>query len=163
MTYRRVEVHGQRLREAVAVVLTGVHRLHRPTEQAQAQPGGELALHVLIVAVLRQRADRCAPLHAQCRQPNIVKHRHRGLRKPGAQPTLAAHDAVAGEARLRPANHQQLLATRGGEFDQALVAKVQRAELAHHQAAGNALRQRHRPPWTHRASAAANGAAPPAH
>ncbi|EPJ6840015.1 hypothetical protein QEK78_004215 [Stenotrophomonas maltophilia] len=162
MAHRCAEVRGQRLREAVSIVLTGVHRLHRPTEQVQAQPGGEVALHLFVITVLRQRAHGQTVLRAQCRQSRVIQHRHRRLRETRTQPTLAALGTVAGKARLRPADHQQLLAARGGEVDQSFMAEVQRAELAHHQPPRSTLRQRHRPPWPRCASGAANGAGPPA-
>ncbi|MNE73060.1 hypothetical protein D3C80_1690470 [compost metagenome] len=161
MAYRRAEVRSQRLREAVTIILTGKHRLHRSTEQRHAQPCGKRALHLLVVAVLRHSTNRRAPLHAQCGQPLIIKYHDGGLRKAHAQPAFAALCAVAGKARLRPADHQQLRAACRGEFDQALVAEVQRAELADHQAPRSVLRQQHRPPWPHPASGAASDAMPP--
>ncbi len=160
--HRCVEVRGHRCGKTIAVVLAGEHRLHWPAEQVQAQPGGEIALRLLAVAVAWQRARWQAVLFAERGQAGIVQHRHRRLRKARTQPAFTAGSAVAGKARLRPADHQQLPAVRGGEVDQVLMAAVQWAELAHHQTALDALRQRHQRSLPRHASACANGAAPPA-
>ena len=131
-----LELRRQDLRKAIAIGFAGENSVHRFTQNEPTQPGDKAPVIIVrrVVVGQRGRIGKAQAL-AKLGQMRVVNHQGGGVGEALGQPALAGGAVAVLKLGLGVADDQNFITGRQGALNHRFVATVQRAKLAHHQAA----------------------------